>query len=392
MAAPSIMLIGQGLSGGGAELSMLRLAENFRDRGFEVRVAVLKKRGRLVGQLPPGLPVDEIGGGRLSCIPRLARYLRRHRSDAIISFMTFPNFVTILAQALLLSPKRVVVSEHNTYSKSIRRRGLLRLIYQAAPYVYRLSRKVICVSHGVEEDLAAATTLPRRYLTTVYNPVITDELLVASTTPPQHPWLTAKSSPVILAVGRLEPQKNYPMLLRALARVRQSRECRLVILGEGPLREQLEQEVEALGLSDAVDLHGFAPDAMAYMRAADLFVLSSSWEGLSNVLIEAMAVGCPVVSTDAPHGPREVLRDGEFGRLVPVDDAETLADAILETLDARGDASARMTWARSFSVDACAERYLQIAGLPPRVRPGAAGLSSDERADGFARLDHHRSL
>jgi glycosyltransferase involved in cell wall biosynthesis len=86
---------------------------------------------------------------------------------------------------------------------------------------------------------------------------------------------------------------------------------------------------------------------------------------LSNVLIEAMAVGCPVVSTDAPHGPREVLRGGEFGRLVPVDDAEALAAAIEATLDEPGDAAARTAWARSFSVDACAERYLAIAGLPP---------------------------
>ena len=363
MEAKSITLIGLALSGGGAELSMLRLAENFQARGFDVRVAVLKKRGRLVEHLPPKLPVDEIGGGRLSCIPRLASYLRRHRPDAIISFMTYTNVVAIAAQALSLSAKRVVVSEHNTYSKSIRRSGILRLIYQAAPYVYRWSRKVICVSHGVEDDLVETTTLPRRYLTTVYNPVITDELLAASAAPPRHEWLTSKACPVILAVGRLEPQKNYPMLLRAVAIVRKKRECRLIILGEGPLRDELQCEIEKLGLQDCVDLHGFAPDAMSYMRTADLFVLASSWEGLSNVLIEAMAVGCPVVSTDAPHGPREVLRDGEFGRLVPVDDAGALAEAIETTLADPGDAASRTAWARSFSVDACAERYLEIAGL-----------------------------
>jgi glycosyltransferase involved in cell wall biosynthesis len=364
MEASSITLVGLGLSGGGAELSMLRLAENFQDRGFDVRVAVIKKKGRLVDLLPPQLPVDEIGGGRLGCIPRLAAYLKRHRPDAIISFMTYTNVVTIAAQALSLSPKRVVVSEHNTYSKSIRSRGILRLIYQAAPYAYRWSRKVICVSRGVEDDLVATTTLPRRFVTTVYNPVVTDDLLAAATAAPQHEWLTAKTCPVILAVGRLEPQKNYTMLLRALALVRKTRECRLIILGEGPLRDELACEIERLGLKDSVDLHGFAPNAMSYMRAADLFVLASSWEGLSNVLIEAMAVGCPAVSTDAPHGPREVLRGGEFGRLVPVDDAEAMAAAIEATLADPGDAGARTAWARSFSVDACAERYLAIAGLP----------------------------
>jgi glycosyltransferase involved in cell wall biosynthesis len=361
----SITLVGQGLTGGGAELCMLRLAENFLSRGFTVRVAVLKKKGRLVEMLPQGLTVDEIGGGRLSCIPRLALYLRRHRADAVISFMTYTNVVAIAAQLLSLSFDRIVATEHTTYSKSMRRYGVLRRIWQAAPYAYRWTRKVICVSHGVKRDFVATTNLPERYLTTVYNPVISDELLAAARSAPAHPWFDSNEAPVLLAVGRLEPAKNYPMLLEAVALVRQRRPCRLIILGEGVLREALQEKIDRLGLQDCVDLHGFVPNAMSFMRAADLFVLSSSWEGLSNVLIEAMAVGCPVVSTDAPNGPREVLDGGRFGRLVPVDDAEALADAIVETLVRPGKAVERVAWARTFSVDASAERYLEIAGLPP---------------------------
>jgi glycosyltransferase involved in cell wall biosynthesis len=360
----SITLVGQGLTGGGAELCMLRLAENFLSRGFTVRIAVLKKKGRLLEMLPRGLPVDEIGGGRLGCIPRLALYLRRHRADAVISFMTYTNVVAITAQLLSLSSDRVVASEHTTYSKSMRRYGLLKRIWQAAPYAYRFTRKVICVSQGVKNDFAETTHLPERYMTTVYNPVISDELLAASRDTPPHPWF-GSNIPVILAVGRLEPPKNYPMLLDALALVRERRPCRLVILGEGDLRHALEEKVEQLGLQDSVDLHGFVPNAMSFMRAADLFVLSSSWEGLGNVLIEAMAVGCPVVSTDAPHGPREILDDGRYGRLVPIDDAPALADAIVATLDAPGEAAERIGWAQGFSIDASAERYLEIAGLPP---------------------------
>jgi glycosyltransferase involved in cell wall biosynthesis len=360
----SITLVGQGLTGGGAELCMLRLAENFLSRGFTVRVAVLKKKGRLVEMLPRGVAVDEIGGGRLSCIPRLALYLRRHRADAVISFMTYTNVVAIAAQLLSLSPERIVASEHTTYSKSMRRFGVLRRIWQAAPYAYRWTRKVICVSQGVKRDFVAATNLPERYLTTVYNPVVSDELLAASRAKPRHSWFDS-NIPVILAVGRLEPPKNYPMLLDALALVRERRPCRLIILGEGELRGALEEKIERLGLQDCVDLHGFVPNAMSFMRAADLFVLSSSWEGLGNVLIEAMAVGCPVVSTDAPHGPREILDDGRFGPLVPVDDAPALAEAIVETLDAPGEAAERIAWAQGFTIDASAERYLEIAGLPP---------------------------
>jgi glycosyltransferase involved in cell wall biosynthesis len=360
----SITLVGQGLTGGGAELCMLRLAENFLSRGFTVRVAVLKKKGSLVGMLPRGLPVDEIGGGRLSCIPRLALYLRRHRADAVISFMTYTNVVAIAAQLLSLSSDRIVVTEHTTYSKSMRRHGILKRIWQAAPYAYRWTRKVICVSHGVKRDFVAATNLPERYLTTVYNPVVSDDLLAASRQAPSHPWFDSNEAPVILAVGRLDPAKNYPMLLEAVALVRRRRPCRLIILGEGVLRDALQKEIDRLGLRDCVDLPGYVPDALSFMRAADLFVLSSSWEGLSNVLIEAMAVGCPVVSTDAPHGPREVLDGGRLGRLVPVEDAQALAHAIIETLVRPGDAAERIAWARSFSVDASAERYLEIAGLP----------------------------
>ncbi len=177
----SIILIAQGLSGGGAEMSMLRLAENFGERGYDVRVAVLNKIGRLLELVPPNVRIDEIGGGRLGCIPRLARYLAAHRPDAVISFMTYANVVAILAQAMSPSLKKIVVSEHNAFSHSIKiRGGLPKLFYHAARIAYRWSASVICVSRGVERDLATAIRLPRRLLTTIYNPVINDDLLARS--------------------------------------------------------------------------------------------------------------------------------------------------------------------------------------------------------------------
>lgn len=344
---------------------MLRLAEDLDREGYDVRIAVLWKTGRLVEALPENVQVDEVGGGRLSCIPRLARYLARHRSDAVIGFMTYANVVTILAQMLSPSLKKVVVTEHNTYSRSIRiRGGIPKLFYRAVPVAYRWAAAVVCVSHGVEDDLAKATRLPRRLLTTIYNPVITDDLIARSEeVEPDHPWFTEKTCPVVLAVGRLEKQKNYPLLLEAFAQLRERMECRLVVLGEGVLRDELDAEVERRGLSHCVDFAGFHPSPMSFMRRADLFVLSSDFEGLSNVLIEAMAVGCPVVSTDAPHGPREVLQDGRLGRLVPVGDVEGLASAMEDTLRAPGDADARRNWAMAFSVRASADQYRRVAGF-----------------------------
>jgi glycosyltransferase involved in cell wall biosynthesis len=343
---------------------MLRLADNFCRRGLQVRVAVLKREGELLGTPLADLPIDEIGGGRFTSIPRLARYLRSRRADAIISFMTYTNVVTVLAQVMSARSGKIVVTEHNAFSRSIRsRRLIVKLFFYMVPIVYRWASSVVCVSHGVRDDLAAATRLPRRLLTTVYNPVITDELLSRSLEPVHHRWLVRKTCPVVLAVGRLQRAKNYPMLFEAVRQLKGRFNCRLLVLGEGELREELATEIARLGLADTVDLLGFQANPMAFMRRADVLALASDWEGLSNVLIEAMAVGCPVVSTDAPYGPREVLQDGRFGRLVPVGDAAAFARALEDTLRCPGDPEPRMAWARSFTVDACAERYLQLAGL-----------------------------
>jgi glycosyltransferase involved in cell wall biosynthesis len=360
----SILLINQGLTGGGAELAMLRLAKHFVAADHPTRIAVLRKKGVLLDQLPAGVAVDEIGGGKVSCIFRLARYLRRHRTDAVIGFMTYTNVVAILAQLLSLSFRRIVVTEHNAYSKSIRiRGGVVKLFYLAVPVVYRWAKAVICVSHGVADDLAASARLPLRLLPTVYNPVITDEVLAQSWEEPDHPWLRDHPRPVLLAAGRLERQKDYPTLFKALALLRPRLDCSLIVLGEGERRAELEAEIARLGLADRIDLAGFRANAIAFMRRADLFVLSSAWEGFSLVLVEAMAAGCPVVSTDAPHGPREVLQEGRWGRLVPVGDATALAEAIERTLRSAGDPAPRQAWAKTFTVEACAARYLEIAGL-----------------------------
>jgi glycosyltransferase involved in cell wall biosynthesis len=360
----SVTFVAQGLSGGGAEMSMLRLAEDLRRNDYDVRIAVLWKTGRLADALPEGIRVDEVGGGRVSCIPRLARYLARNRSDAVIGFMTYANVVAILAQALSPSLRKIVVTEHNTYSRSIKiRGGIPKLFHLAAPYAYRWASTVVCVSRGVEDDLAETTRLPRRLLTTIYNPVISDALIAQSEEPPDHPWLVEKTLPVILAVGRLEKQKNYPLLLESFARLRNRVACRLLVLGEGELIEELRARATHLGIEDYVDFAGYRSNAMSFMRQADLFVLSSDFEGLSNVLIEAMAVGCPVVSTDAPHGPREVLQEGRLGQLVPVGDVDGLARAMEETLRNPGDAELRQRWAMAFSVRASADQYLRVAGL-----------------------------
>lgn len=359
-----LLLVCQALADGGAELSMLRLAREFAARGFAVEIAVLRKAGRLADQVPEGVEAIEIGGNRLSCIWRLARLLRRRRPDIVFSFMTLMNVVSVFARLLSLTRPVLVVSEHNSYRRSAQiRGGLTRIYYRLVPLAYRFCHRVICVSEGVRTELRDATALPDRGLVTVYNPVISDEVLAGAAEPADHDWLTQKEKPVVLAVGRLEPQKNYPLLLRAFALVRPQIDCRLLIVGEGTQRAVLEAMVGELGLADSAALVGFRKNPLAFMARADVFVLSSDWEGLSNVLIEALACGTPAVSTDAPFGPREVLQGGALGRLVPVGDAEALADALVDALRDPGAAEPRRHWAANFTVAACADRYLEIAGI-----------------------------
>jgi glycosyltransferase involved in cell wall biosynthesis len=360
-----LVLVCQGLSDGGAELGMLRLAREFAARGFHVRIAVLRKAGRLVDQVPPGVELIEIGGNRLTCVVRLAVLLRRLRPDAVFAFMTLMNVVSVLARLLSLTRPALILTEHSSFPASKKLRGGLTLIYyRLVPVVYRFCDRVICVSNGIRNELRAVTGLPGRLLVTVYNPVISPEILATATQPAAHPWLDRKDRPVLLAVGRLEAPKNYPLLLRTFAEVRRRVDSRLLVVGEGTLRPLLEGMIAELGLSDSVALIGFQKYPLAFMARADLFVLSSDWEGLSNVLIEALACGMPAVSTDAPFGPREVLGDGAFGRLVPTGDEKALADALVDALHDPGPAEPRRRWAGTFTVAACADRYLDIAGIP----------------------------
>jgi len=197
--------------------------------------------------------------------------------------------------------------------------------------------------------------------------VVSDDLDALASEPIEHPWLVPGPPPVVLAAGRLTAQKDFPTLLRAFARLVPERDLRLMILGEGPDRAALEAEIEALGLGDRVALLGFQANPFSYMARARLFVLSSAWEGLPGVLIQAMACGTPVVSTDCPSGPREVLEGGRLGPLVPVGDAEALARAIMQTLDAPLPAEILKARAAQYGLAPVSRRYLAALGLAKTV-------------------------
>jgi glycosyltransferase involved in cell wall biosynthesis len=230
---------------------------------------------------------------------------------------------------------------------------------------YRQADQVIANSHGVSADVLALTGLGADLLATLKNPSIPADLDRLASAAAPHPWLEQRDKPVVLAAGRLVDVKDFVTLLRAFAALRQQRPARLIILGEGPERGALLSLAEQLGMAQDVALPGFSINPVAWMARAALFVLSSRYEGSPNVLIEALACGTPAVSTDCPHGPREILDHGRWGRLVPVGDVPALAAAMAVTLDAPLPAETLRAAMAPYRVDTAARAYLAALGLLP---------------------------
>jgi len=353
------------LHGGGAERMMVALANGFAQRGLTVDMVLAKAEGPYLEELATNVRVVDLGAARVAwSLPPLVRYLRRERPVAMLSAMTHANVIATLARAIARVPVRLAVSERNTFSRylaglpSLRARAFVALVRLA----YARVDAVLAVSQGVADDLAHVTGLPRQRIEVVHNPVVSDWLLEQAAEPLDHPWFRSGAPPVVLSVGRLTTQKDFPTLLDAFARVRRRSPCRLIILGDGNARDLLETKARELGVEADVAMPGFEQNPFRWMRRASVFVLSSAWEGLPGVLIQAMACGSPVVSTDCPSGPAEILEGGRWGRLVPVGDAEALAEAITETLEASPHPDV-VERAKDFGVDHAIAAYLRVLGI-----------------------------
>jgi glycosyltransferase involved in cell wall biosynthesis len=289
--------------------------------------------------------------------------------------MDHANIVALLARAVAGGSTRVVATVHNTLSVATanpnnRRSRLLPLLIRA---LYPLADQVVAVSQGAADDLVRTAGLAARRVSVIYNPVITPALLAARNAPSPHPWLEAGQPPVVLGVGRLTAQKDFPNLLRAFALVRRQRSARLIILGEGPDRPELEALVSQLGLGNDAALLGYHPAVPAFMARAAVFVLSSAWEGLPTVLIEALALNRRIVSTDCPSGPREILQDGRLGRIVPMRDPEALSQAMLASLDSPGALAADEELA-PYTEKTAVEHYLRAVGCSGVSAGPASGI------------------
>ncbi len=301
-------------------------------------------------RIPPALP-----RGRWSKRARFVEsYVSREKPDCVLTSLDKCNIATLWAASLLPNFPPVIPTFHNLIShfRSRNEARYLRLLKHSA--------HVVTVSDGIRDDVLASTGISPDKVSTIYNPVVTPELNALKREAPEHPWLANGGPPVILASGRLVDQKDYPTLLRAFHELAKNRELRLIILGEGERRKEVEACVRSLGLTDRVSLPGWTANPFAFMSRAALFVLASQHEGLPGVLIQALACGCPVVSTDCPSGPSEILEGGRFGPLVPTSDHAALADAMVRVLDNPPDKAPLIQRAEDFSADRAVDAYEQL--------------------------------
>ena len=403
--APIALFI-HGLSGGGVQRSTINLAKELVGRGHEVdlvvgtaegasrsmvpsgvRLVPLQRRTRLsylplVMQAEPELrrlflkPVilPLLPQKALFYLPALTEYLREQRPDVLISADTYCNLVAIWARRVARASTKVIVSERNALSVQLkrperRRAWRWRHVPPLVGALYPRADGIVGVSDGVAHDLNHLCGIPRSKITTIYNPIHTGEELEGRAAQAlDYPWLKPGQPPVILGVGRLVKPKDFATLIRAFAELRQRQAARLLILGgeqERGERARLLALAASLGVAEDVQLPGHVENPYPFYRHAAVFVLSSYREGLGNVIFEALACGCPVVSTDCPYGPAEILDGGKYGKLVPVGDAAAMAAAIAATLAAPPPADVLRARGAAFSAGRAASAYLALAGLEP---------------------------
>jgi glycosyltransferase involved in cell wall biosynthesis len=336
---------------------MVDLANGLAARGLPVGLLLFKRDGAYFDELRPDVSVEALGiQNRISRplgVFGYLSYLRRNRPRTVVVSSHSAFLVALIARALIRHTLIVVV--HNSVSRERRRSRVI------AKHLYRRADEIVAVSDGVAADLETYAHIPRARIRRIYNPVDVKRIAALCREPVSHPWLGDPSLRVVVAAGRMYPQKNYPHLFRTIAHARRSHpEIRLLVLGDGPLRPELERLAKDLGIDDVVDLLGFNRNPFAYMARASRVVLASDYEGFGMVLVEALACGGRVVSTDCPSGPAEILGAGKWGRLVPVRDIEALASAIVAEDPPTTSKAELVSRALDFNIDKTVGAYYNL--------------------------------
>jgi glycosyltransferase involved in cell wall biosynthesis len=364
---PDLSILASFSGEGGVERMVLNLVNAMAERGLQIDLLLIKTRSRHLDEIHPAVNRIELGSRHTatSLLP-LTRYLKRTQPPCLLAAKDRAGRLAVIARALAgASHTRLVMRLGTNLTAAFAHKSRWQLFLRRLPIrlLYPHIDRIIAVSEGVRQDTLAVSGVDQAQVVVARNPVITPRLIEAAAAPVPHPWLDDPEYPVILAAGRLTLQKDFTTLLRAFADLCKQRPCRLIILGDGRQRETLLELSHELGIAEALALPGFTPNPYAYMKRADLFVLSSRWEGSPNVLTEAMALGTPVVSTDCPSGPSELLDQGRIAPLVAVGDWQALSKAMLQVLDNPPDANLLRESVGEYNAHQSAARYLEIMGL-----------------------------
>jgi glycosyltransferase involved in cell wall biosynthesis len=343
---------------------MLVFCRELVELGLSVDLITVRFEGPLQHLIPSGVSVIDLKSRRATlALPKLVSYLREAKPAALFSTIINANVVAALARALSGTRIPTVVRESNAPISSPKNSVSRWITYKVAPFLYHLTSGVIAVSQGVADELMTMAPRLRERVRVIPTPVISEDILAQGEVPVDHPWFAQRDKPIILSAARLERHKGFLTLLRAFSDLRATHDARLAILGQGSMREQIEAEIVRLGLQEHAALLGFAHNPFAYMSKADVFVLASEFEGLPNVLVQAMAFGTPVVATDCKSGPAEILCGGRYGTLVPVGDVQALARGLGDALAQPRHLEA-MAYAKSvYGARNAAHEYLAMAGL-----------------------------
>jgi glycosyltransferase involved in cell wall biosynthesis len=341
---------------------MLNVANQIAAWGRPVDLVLLRAQGSYLNLVDARIHIVDLGAKNpITSLLYLKRYLKKKLPCVLLASMDAFNVLALVASRLAHHSPPVVINCQVNMSSQAWHSGRLRdrLMPLVCRFFYQKAGAITAASSGVAEDLAIRTRVPRSRITVIYNSVA-KETFEGPCVLPTHASLIAQQPPIILAVGRLVPQKDFSTLLHAFSALLRSRDARLIVLGEGPERQKLEQLARRLKIERAIDMPGFVDNPAAYMKRCKLFVLSSAWEGFGLVLAEALACGCSIVSTDCPSGPREILRDGDYGRLVPVGDVEALTAAMALALDTDHDPANSKERASEFSPEKAARSFLTL--------------------------------
>ena len=348
---------------GGVERMLFKLCEAFADNGYPVDLLLIKTLDSKSPMLPTNVNIIHLNAAStLASLPALIHYIKTRRPAVLLAAKDRANRAAVLAKMLSTVPFRLILRMGTHTSTFLAEKSLMARYARFLPmkWLYPKADGIVAISTGVAADLAKITGINVSDIHIIPNPTVSPEIHGLAEHPVDHPWLAEKTLPVIMGAGRLTRQKDFGTLIRAFALLRKRMPVRLIILGEGNRRKDLTALAAELGVSGDIDLVGFVRNPYAYMKKADLFVLSSIWEGLGNVLIEALALGVPVVSTDCPSGPREILNNGAFGFLVPVGDAAEMAGAMSQTLRSPLSAADLATAASPYHLDKSASAYLKL--------------------------------